>query len=362
MLNQKYCSEIESLLIQFISAFDDGKILRPIENSNETEYILPRWIVSGKPRVFFDIINEAGNITLPVSVVEVGGISLAKNRLFNKQLQQRLNYSNKEYRYKQPTPIDIKLTVNFYTKFFNDIWQMMSNFAAYTNPYIFTSWRTTGEFLPFTEEIRCKVTWDGNFNLDYPKKIGEEQQWLIVGSAGFTLEGWLFERPATGNGLITSIDHTLGATGYNVQRVTDEDKLDYYVKDGWPSITNIISNNIRLSSRLGNILPLTNAKTLIIEGRSFFQKQCTGILIKPDDDTITEIEGLTPVSIDTIKMGKVSGFAITEEYLSMSENLIKFTIPNLPKDLIYDIIVFNNAGFTTVKESKGFKLQAVLSK
>lgn len=360
MINQRYNSEIESLLIQFISAFDDGRIYRPIEDSNEQEIILPRWLVGAKTRIFTDIVNQAGNITLPCAIVEPGSISLRKDRIFNKNLQQRVNIANKEYRYSQPVPIDIKLTVNFYTKFFNDFWQMMSNFAAFTNPYIFTSWRTTGELLPFTEEIRCKVTWDGNFNIDYPKTLSEDQIWLIHGTAGFTLEGWLFERPASGHSIITSVKNTLGATGFNVQRITDADSLDYYVKDGWPSITAIIDKNIHLSSKFGEILPIINGKTITIEGRSFFPNQCSGLLIQPIDSSITDLPGLTPVIVDTIKMGKIKGFAITDEYLNLSENIIKFKIPELPENLIYDIFVYNNAGYTSIKMTEGFTIRAII--
>jgi hypothetical protein len=363
MLNQRYCSEIESLLIQFVSAFDDGKIVRPIKDSTEVEYIIPRWIVSGKPRVFYDIVNQAGNITLPVSVVEVGGISLAKNRLFNKIFPQKVPYNGTlGYRYKQPTPIDIKVNVTFFTKFFNDIWQMMSNFAVYTQPYIFTSWRAKSEGLPFTEELRCKVTWDGSFNIEYPKTAKEDQQWLIQGTAGFTLEGWLFERPASGGKLITSVHAHLGATAYNVSSVDDDGLIDYYVKEGWPSITAIRGEGLRLVYKAGDVIPLLNGKTFTIEGRSFFKEQCTGLLIKPLSEEFETLSDLTPVTVDTIKMGKVSGFAITEERLDIGENIIKFEVPNLPAGLNYDIIVYNNAGYTSAESSKGITFEAVQSK
>lgn len=89
-----------------------------------------------------------------------------------------------------------------------------------------------------------------------------------------------------------------------------------------------------------NYISIESEKTLIIEGRSFFANQCTGLLVKPVDPIDLEPEGLTPVTIDTIKMGEVSGFAITEEIISMSENLIKFKLPkSLVTGTIFDIYV-----------------------
>lgn len=135
MLDQQYNSEIEILLAQFLSAFDDCIIRRGKDENGKEKYIVPRYLIGNKTRVFTDIVNAAGNITLPVVVGEVQSIAFDSTRSFNKQLQPRTYMSPKEIRYKQPTPIKINLSVNFYTKFFGDIWQMFTNFAAFTNPY-----------------------------------------------------------------------------------------------------------------------------------------------------------------------------------------------------------------------------------
>ena len=358
MLDQQYNSEIEILLAQFLSAFDDCVIRRGKDENGKEKYIVPRYLIGNKTRVFTDIVNAAGNITLPVVVGEVQSIAFDSTRSFNKQLQPRAYMSPKEIRYKQPTPIKINLSVNFYTKFFGDIWQMFTNFAAFTNPYFFISWQTPQELQTGSQEIRCQALWGGNFVIDYPRTAEENQNWLIHGTSEFTIEGWIFNRPSQKFGVITSVENEM-AYNTNVAKI-GEKGIEYFNKDGWPSITNVIVDNIRLRKGIENYISIESEKTLIIEGRSFFANQCTGLLVKPVDPIDLEPEGLTPVTIDTIKMGEVSGFAITEEMISMSENLIKFKLPkSLVTGTIFDIYVFNNAGFTSISKEKGFFIKIV---
>lgn len=51
MLDQQYNSEIEILLAQFLSAFDDCVIRRGKDENGKEKYIVPRYLIGNKTRV-----------------------------------------------------------------------------------------------------------------------------------------------------------------------------------------------------------------------------------------------------------------------------------------------------------------------
>lgn len=359
MINQRYCSEIESLLIQFVSAFDDCRILRANKKGGEFKEILPRWVVAPKTRVFTDIINKAGNITLPVAVVNVKSINLRQKDLFNKQLNQTRYYDGKLFSYAQPVPVDIKVSVHFYTKFIGDLWQLMANFASFTKPYIFISWRTPTDS-SMVEELRSKVTWEGGFSVNVPESFTEDKEWILEGSSDFTIEGWLFETMSGPSNIITSVQDHNYASSTVISMANEEGEIDYVWKDGWPSVTNIINpENIYLSDKLGEILPVSNGTKLIIEGRSFFDNRNTGAMFIPVNGE--SLQGFNEVTIDTIKMGEVSGYSLP--FTIIDENHLSINIPdNMPIGLNYDIIFYNKAGYTTLEQEKNITFKATTLK
>lgn len=362
MVNYTYCEELELMLVQFLSTLDGCTIRRERRNSDgspsgEFELYSPRYILASKTRVFYDIYNKAGNITLPVVVAEFDGLSFDQNRMFNKQLKQGFTRDKTIWKYDQPTPVDLKITLNFYTKFMSDLYKMASNFIAFTKPYYFISWRLRELKAPFIEELRSQVLWDGSFNIDYPKTPNEDEKWLIHGTAGFTIKGWIFNNIPKGSNVITKINidsysvskEDLG----NVYGILENEEHDYYFKDGWPSITNIISDGKRLftTSEKGKT-QLIAGKNVLIEGRSFFNSQCTGILIQPHNYKGEDF-GLTNLTVNTIRTGSVSGYSLENNIESIDENIIKLNFNNLPEDLEFNLIVYNNAGFTSVYDRYG---------
>lgn len=351
MIDREYCGEIEDLLTQFVAAFDDARIIRSRKNSNAQEVIVPRWVVAGKPRVFHDIINQAKNITLPVVVVEPQGISLQTKNLENKNLPQKRLISGQEFRFKQPTPIELKISVTFYSKYLSDIWQMGTNFIAFSNPCTFITVTNPVFDSIISEKINCKVTWDGSYSIKYSNPVNHDENWLISATANFTIEGYIFQKPVKGSKIITSINLPVVPCTYNMMEVTDEDEIVYNRILGWPVIKSVVKQNKHYikSDKLKTIL-LYDEST-IITGASFFTTQNTGVIIVPVDGELSDIpEYLTEFSITTIKHGKIVGYKIKDEYLNVSENEIK--IHKLPKNeqitKQVKLYVYNNAGFTEV--------------
>lgn len=352
MIDQEYCGEIEDLLTQFVSAFDDARIIRSRKNSDVQEIIIPRWVVAGKPRVFHDIINQAKNITLPVVVVEPQSISLRTKSLENKHLPQTRLIDGQEFRFKQPTPIDLKISVTFYSKYLSDIWQMGSNFIAFSNPYTYITVTNPVFDDIISEKINCKVTWDGSYSIKYANPVNPDDNWLISATASFTIEGFIFQKPIKGSKIITSINAPVVPCTYNMMEVTDEGEITYNRILGWPTITSVTKQNKHFVKTNTTKSILLSDESTIITGKSFFISQNTGVLIVPQNSELNEIPNyLTKVSVKTIKHGEIEGYDIKQdEYLTISENEIKIKkLPKIDNDIIpVKLYVYNNAGFTEV--------------
>jgi hypothetical protein len=78
----------------------------------------------------------------------------------------------------------------------SDMDQILTNFVPFNNPYIILSWTVPKEFnLPYTQEIRSEVLWNGTINMSYPTDINGNQKAQIIADTGFTIKGFLFPDP-----------------------------------------------------------------------------------------------------------------------------------------------------------------------
>lgn len=351
MIDQEYCGEIEDLLTQFVAAFDDARIIRTRKNSDIQEIIIPRWVVAGKPRVFHDIVNQAKNITLPVAVVEPQGISLRVKDLENKLYSQTRVINGSEFKFKQPTPIDLKLSVTFYSKYLSDIWQMGSNFIAFSRPYTYITVTNPVFDQYISEKINCKVTWDGSYSIKYANPVNPDDNWLISATASFTIEGFIFQKPVHGGKIITSTRSTIVPCTYNMMSVKNEDDIDYLELAGWPQVENVVVNNVRFGNTDERKSVSLTDEIVSFIGKSFFTTQNTGIIISGKLKNVPEY--LEEVSITTIKHGVLEGFNIDKNYLDITEN--KINVKKLPavdsKPIPITLYVYNNAGFINVNEA-----------
>lgn len=195
--------EIKDLLIQFLAAFDDVVIKRYDKNriAGTTQQV--RYIYAPKQRVLFDLINPGQNLILPCISVTIGGIQRDNNRVFNKNAgffaPSTIGDNNpgpSTFFYKAPVPINIDVKMSIIARYQSDMDQILSNFVPFNNPYIILSWTVPKEFnLPYTQEIRSEVLWNGNINMSYPTDVNAGQKAQIIADTGFTIKGWLFPDP-----------------------------------------------------------------------------------------------------------------------------------------------------------------------
>jgi len=196
--------EIQTLLEQFVSAFNDIIIKRYDNNKTLTSptsgnYV--KFVYAPKQRVYETINTPApGGITLPVVAVNITSISRDPARVFNKIDGFAANvgsgYSNgMVQKIPQPVPINIGVNMTIVTKYQADMDQIISNFVPYCDPYIIISWKLPS-LSKNTEpyELRSEILWNGNIAMSYPTELNNNQAQRLTAETSFTIKGWLFKK------------------------------------------------------------------------------------------------------------------------------------------------------------------------
>jgi len=260
-----YYFEVKDLVLQFLAAFDNVVIKRYDKNRNPLTTQQVRYVYAPKQRVLFDLVNPAQNVTLPCISITINSISRDNNRVFNKNAGFYAHGTPTErapggqsYYYKAPVPVNIDISMSIIARYQSDMDQILSNFVPFNNPYIILSWTIPKEFnLPYTQEIRTEVAWNGNINLEYPTDINGQQKAQIIANTGFTIKGFLFPDPENPVNNIFRIDVSMTAVSAGTpleygaystlksQVITDQDSLsafyntDTFSVSGRPVITGV---------------------------------------------------------------------------------------------------------------------------
>ena len=205
MKSYTFAWEIQTLLEQFVSAFNDVIIKRYDKNKDivaPTSGFKVRYIYAPKQRIINSLTTPApGGITAPVISVNISSVSRDNNRVFNKHDGFDVAYSPNDgsgsfvKNIFQPVPVNIGLNMTILTKYQSDMDQILTNFIPYCDPYVIISWKlpaVSRSSIPY--EIRSEVLWSGNVNLNYPVEIGPTQAFRLTADTSFTIKGWLFKK------------------------------------------------------------------------------------------------------------------------------------------------------------------------
>jgi len=227
MRKNPYFFEIKNLLVQFLAAFNNVVIKRFNAERDVGQTVQVRYVYAPKQRVMYDIVNFSQNITLPVVSINITSFSRDNNRVFNKNggfykpnstVIDEKNKGQLSNFYRTPVPVNISVEMNIMTKYQTDLDQIMSNFIPFCNPYIILSWKVPEEYnIPFIEEIRSEVLWNGTVNVEYPTDIGGNKKSVIIGKTGFEIKGWIFPAEETPIKNIFFIDAALTVAKGNLQ-------------------------------------------------------------------------------------------------------------------------------------------------
>jgi hypothetical protein len=207
MKNYTFGFEVQTLLEQFVGAFNDVVIKR---YDHENTLVAPTsgfkvlYVYSPKQRVYNTLNNPApGGMTVPVIAVSIGGISRDQTRVFNKNDGFTIPFEGKsdgtlEKKILQPVPVNITVNMSIITRYQLDMDQILTNFIPYCDPYIIISWKLPdGDGDPktyYNNEIRTEVLWNGNINMQYPDNLAPTAPFRITADTSFTIKGWLFKK------------------------------------------------------------------------------------------------------------------------------------------------------------------------
>jgi hypothetical protein len=226
MQQNPFYFEIKDIVTQFVAAFDNVIIKRFNADRVPEQAVNVRYVYAPKSRVIYDIVNKQKNITLPAASVSITSISRDSTRVFNKidgfyySTGKGLDKTSEHLM--MPVPIDIGISLSIIGKFQTDIEQIISNFIPYSNPYIIISWQIPQDLkLPYKQEIRSEVLWDGNILLSYPTDIAATDKYRITADTSFVIKGWLFKNKNSPSGNIFYIDSKFNAES----AITDYESL-----------------------------------------------------------------------------------------------------------------------------------------
>lgn len=192
----QYGFEIEDMLKQFFALIDKSVILRYEKVENErrlVQTITPTYKFATKSRTLLLSLNSSKNFSLPCVVCEVTGIKADKERLAAKKsfITHFHDMSLEGYRY--PTPITISISLNIITKYKTDLFQIYGNLCTLFQPECFISWVVPSSIQgKGIEELRNKVEWDFNLDLESKESLKEEEEDRFIGKMSFSIQGWLF--------------------------------------------------------------------------------------------------------------------------------------------------------------------------
>lgn len=316
-------------------------------------------MLAPKQRVIHDITNRAQNITLPVVAVNIEDIKRAPNRVFNK-LDNIYNPTRSgKSAIKMPVPIDITISMSIMTKYMKDAEQIISNFAASTNPYIILSWKEPTGIDDQVIEIRSEVDWSGSITRSSNTEYTASDKMSFIFDTSFTIKGWLFKSVNTNAPLIYFIDvnnHTV-----NKEFILDYDEFVGDTTSYTISATPALTNLFYLSS--GKSFPLFTSTTInrqltannriVMYGDMF--NHTSSVLLSGNSD-LTSSYPLT--SITSEYTGTASGYLLSaSDYTVLTDNVMVLDVPYLSGAGSFDIIVNNPAGWVSSYQLSSFSFE-----
>lgn len=374
MKQKNFHFELRDNTLALANALNDI-IIKRFKDNSRTEIekeINVRFVYGQKNRVLYDIINAAKATTLPVVALDLKSFSHDTSRIFNKnsEFYDNVIHGNECARYLTPTPIKLSYGVTIITRYRTDLEQIASNFIPHFNPYIIISLKVPEEFkLINDQEIRSKVLWDGNFNIEYPDPINGTQKQLFTATTNFTVDGWLFKPEEPPAKPIYSIDanfieNLLEDSDYDSETVHVDSypHFEYACVNGIPQvyknpefvpgITSIFEYELpkqtfNISNTTANKLclvgnGLTHNNRFILDGDKFTLNQISKY---NKFDTSHVSKNNTPVS--RINRG-LTGIDITDDIQILNAGSVLYNIPEKLGIGKYTITTFNDSGISNI--------------
>ena len=315
------------------------------------------------------------NLNLPIVSVVIENVKRNKSRTFNKikgfsypSVRDPNDYGPSSAVIPPVVAVDISIKMTMIATYQTDMDQIMSNWAAYANPYIMIGWKVPEGFgLPTDMPIYNKVEWDGNIDLDYPADITHSDRSVITAEANFVMEGWLFkddDEPAVKN--IYFIENNFSNTrilsaGNNIgyDDYATLSGADYHYSEGQISITqtegaHISGSPINITNLFYSIsgqpsFPLLNENftietpgKVILYGKRFDWTK--NVYLSSNDSSYYG----TLTGRDFTYYDSMSGALLpVSAYRIITDNVMELDLPTLTAAGEFNILVETEAGWDT---------------
>lgn len=359
MNNYTYNFEIEDTLKLFVSAFDDAFIYRHDDERERHSKIGVRYVFGPKQRVLHDIVNKEKHVTLPVVAIDQTNLERDPSRIINKdQYAYRPNGNDGVSKIPTPVPIKMSLDVTMIAKYKSDIDQIVTNFAAYANPYFVVTWNTPKEFSEvYRDAINLKIHWSGDVSLDTPTSLAANDKYRITATTTFVVEGWLFPADERTVGTI----YTVNTDFKNLPLITDFDDItsdDLDEVSTWDSETETVSVSARPDHtnsfyrnmngttytpiRSSLILNLEHEYDFLFYGRRY---EYNNQWLLSGADLSSNTYPLT--TIETIQDGSVTGYLLDSDVVTtINDNISIITVESNSFSGDFQIVTTNEVGFS----------------
>lgn len=325
----------------------------------------------------YDVVNRSQNINLPVVAINATDIQRTPDRVYNKH--DSFYYNNSQFltpgsitRHRTPVPVRISLDLSILAGYQLDLEQIASNFIAYFNPYIILSTKVPSELGPsYDLEVRTKAQWGGSLTISTPIELTYAEKFRRVGDASFTLDSWIYPEAIddakpiyfidanfyvlSGKVLDTSSYYYLSSETFTLstypEGVQDKETVSL---SGTPTITNIFfstsGKNIELDSTLS--FPASSGCTLLLYGYQF--DFLDYVLLSSNN--VSMFSSLT--SLPSTYYGTVSGQILNlSSYEVLNNNMLQVFVPAVNVAGNFDIITYNQAGWSSTYEVNEFNLE-----
>lgn len=349
MKNYTYHFEIQTLIEQFVSAFNDIVVKR-YENNVEASEVPVRFIYAPQQRVIETLSNPApGGVKLPVVAVTLGGITRDQTRVYNKNLGFHIPstspYLDESYLKKIPPPVPVDITVNFsiLAKYQQDMDQILSNFIPYCDPYVMISWKFPNPDNSLIEhELRSEVRWSGSVEISYPTDLAGNVAHRISAQTSFVIKGWLFKKMEDLVKKIYYINADFVATPVTTRLLNLE-----YLQNNTERVS--LSAQPRIRNVYPHVLSISGSSHLPyleLYGKYFFAPSAV-FLSGSTPGMFNNLELVTHFN-NTSSVSSYPSFSGVRvpNFEFVSENLITLSMSQSPQTSGFcDVIVLNEAGY-----------------
>ena len=404
MTQYEYGFEIESILKQFFALIDKSVVLRYQKVENERrliQTITPFYKFATKSRALLLSLNSTKNFPLPCVVVEVKGIKADKDRLAAKNTLINRYQNGLLEGYKRPTPITITVSLNIITKYKSDLFQIYGNLASLFQPECFISWMVpTNVGIKGIEQLRNKVEWDLNIDIDSKETLKEDEEDRFTGTMTFNIQGWIFHnhRECQGSAILdigttqlvsNELENRIDGLIQHAAPLTSKYGSVYKNPRQWATshirilkaFTTVNLNSkdyfFRISPQSYNDFSLTGQVTdiktgnlkqreyfITIDGYNLAKAQVYLVpksTYKGKKETYQFDQNnskITPkIGESNPKPSLIKGIPL--DIIEQSQNTIKIKLPNISYKGQFDIVVFDEIDYDTFYNAEGFYLNAI---